>query len=179
MQMKMNDILTYKDSQVSERYGTGVVTSITPEEYTILWSGRGLTRYRRSILDGKLEQIFQHKDNQAGLPKERHLQLRASKSKAGIPFNENYDRAKLALLCEKLKSSGVRKAKDVADGLEAELFTKKLVLRGAAKVILSQLAELCETRGSSPRDEARDISRELFFGYVIQKSDFHEPERGK
>lgn len=178
MQMKMDDIIIYKDSQVSIRYGTGVVTSVTPEEYTILWSGRGSTKYRRSILDGRLEQIFRHVDR-GGPPKERHLKLRPSKTKASVPFNENYDRAKIALLCEKLKTSGVGKAKDVADGLAAELFTKKLVLRGAAKVVLCQLAELCNTRGATARDEARDISRELFFGYVLQKSDFHEPERDK
>src|SRR5215210_3141353 len=140
MKMKTDDVLVYKDSQHSIRYGTGVVTAVTPDEYTILWSGRGLTKYKRSILDGKLEQIFQQVDKRAGLPKERHLQLRASKN--GVPFNENYDRAKLALLCEKLKLSGARKAKDVADGLTAELFTKKLVLRGAAKAVLNQLAEL-------------------------------------
>ena len=179
MQMKMNDILTYKDSQVSERYGTGVVTSITPEEYVILRSGRGLTRYKRSILDGKLEQVFQRIDKRAGLPKQRHIQLHSSKSKASVPFNENYDRAKLALLCEKLKSSGTHRAKEVADGLAAELFTKKLVLRGAAKAVLCQLAELCDTRSSTFGDDARNISKELFFGYVLQKSDFHDPERDK
>jgi hypothetical protein len=171
MKMKMGDVLAYKDSQISMRYGTGVVNSITSDEYIILWSGRGLTRYKRSILDEKLEQIFQRVDKQASLPKERHLQLGASK--AGVAFNENYDRAKVELLCEKLKLSGARKAKDVADGLSAELFTKKLTLRGAAKSVLLQLAELCHARGSAC-DEARGISRELFFGYVLQKSDFNE-----
>jgi hypothetical protein len=171
MKMKIDDVLIYKDSQISIRYGTGVVTSITSDEYTILWSGRGLTRYRRAILDDKLEQIFERVDKRAGLPKERHLHLGASRP--GVPFNENYDRAKLELLCEKLKSSGARKAKDVADGLAAELFTKKLALRGAAKAVLLQLAELCSAR-SSAADEARDISKELFFGYVLQKSDFNQ-----
>lgn len=155
------------------------MTSVTPEEYTILWSGRGSTRYKRSILDGKLEQVFLRVDKRVEFPKERHLQLRASKSKASVPFNENYDRAKVASLCEKLKASGVGEAKVVADGLAAELFTKKLVLRGAAKAVLHQIAELCYTQGTSPRDEARDISRELFFGYVLQKSDFQEHERDK
>jgi hypothetical protein len=177
MQMKVDDVLTYKDSQTSIRYGTGTVTSITPDEYTILWSGRGSTKYKRSILDGKLEQIFQRIDKRAGLPKERHLQLGASKVR--VAFNENYDRAKLALLCEKLKSSGSSKGKDVAEGLAAELFTKKLALRGAAKAILCQLAELCDTGSSDGCDEARNISKELFFGYVLQKSDFQEPERAK
>ena len=177
MLMKTDDVLIYKDSQVSMRYGTGVVTSVTTDEYTILWSRRGLTKYRRSILDGKLEEVFQRVDERSGLPKEKHLQLRASKSKAGIPFNENYDRAKLTLLCEKLKSSGDRKAKDVADGLAAGLFSKKIALGGAVKAVLGKLAELCDARQPSPRNEARDISRELFFGYVLQKSDFSGPER--
>ncbi len=51
------------------------------------------------------------------------------------------------------------------------MFTKKLALRGAAKNILMQLAELCSVRGSAS-DEAQNISKELFFGYVLQKSDF-------
>jgi hypothetical protein len=175
MQIKVDDILTYKDSQISVRYGTGTVTSISSDEYTILWSGRGSTKYKRSILDGKLEQIFQRVDKRAGLPKERHLQLGASKVR--VAFNENYDRAKLALLCEKLKLSETRQAKDVAEGLAAELFTKKFALRGAAKAVLCQLAELCETGNSTVCDEAQDISRELFFGYVLQKTDFQKPER--
>jgi hypothetical protein len=174
MKIKMDDVLIYKDAQDSIRYGTGVVTSITPDEYIILWSGRGLTKYKRSILDGKLDHIFQQVDKRAGLPKERHLQLGAAKVR--VAFNENYDRAKLASLCEKLKLSGARNGKDVTDGLAAELFTKKFALRGAAKAILGQLAELCESRVS---DEAQNISRELFFGYVLQKTDFHEVERAK
>lgn len=179
MQMKMKDVLIYKDAEVSVLYGTGVVTSITNDEYTILWSKRGSTRYKRSILDGKLEQIFQRVDERAGLPRERHLQLLTSKLKAGIPINENYDRAKLAMLCEKLKSSGDQRANDVAEGLSAELFTKKQVLRGAARAVFGKLAELCDARSSAARNEARDISRELFFGYVLQKSDFQGPERDK
>ena len=126
MKMKTDDVLVYKDSQYSIRYGTGVVTAVTPDEYTILWSGRGLTKYKRSILDGKLEQIFQQVDKRAGLPKERHLQLRASKN--GVPFNENYDRAKLALLCEKLKLSGARKAKDVLQPCFAAIFAAKALV---------------------------------------------------
>ena len=177
--MKMDDVLIYKDSQVSMQYGTGVVTSVTSDEYTILWSGRGLTKYRRSILDGKLQQIFQRVDKQSGLPKERRLQLRASKSKTkvAVAFNENYDRTKLESLCEKLKMTGEPKAIDVAEGLKAELFTKKFVLRGTAKAVLGQLAELCDAPRTVAYDEARNISRELFFGYVLQHSDFHEPER--
>ena len=175
MKMKMDDVLIYKDSQITNRYGTGIVTSVTTDEYTILWSGRGLTKYKRSILDKNLDHIFQLADKGACLPKERHLQLGASKVR--VAFNENYDRPRLALLCEKLKMSKARKAKDVADGLTAELFTKKLVLRGAAKAVLCQLAELCDTSDSTRCDEARNISRELFFGYVLQKSDCHQPKR--
>lgn len=169
MKIKMGDVLVYKDAQLSVRYGTGVVSSITTDEYTILWSGRGSTRYKRSILEDKLERIFQRVDKQAGLPKERHLHLGTSKT--GVAFNENYDRAKVEELCEKLKVSGARKAKDVAEGLSAELFTKKLALRGAAKAVLLELAELCTARGTAC-DEAKSISKELFFGYVLQKSDF-------
>lgn len=177
MQVKMDDVLIYRDSQVSAQYGTGVVTSVTADEYVILWSGRGLTRYRRSILDGKVQQTFQRLDKESVLPKERRLQLHASKSKAGVPFNENYDRAKLAQLCESLKQTGEPEAIGVAEGLRAELFTKKLVLRGAAKAILSRLAGLCETRSGAACEAARNISTELFFGYVLQKSDFHDPQR--
>lgn len=177
MKMKTDDVLVYKDSTLAMRYGTGVVTSITPSEYTILWSGRGLTKYKRSILDGRIEQTFQQVDNREGFPKERHLQL--GDAKVRVAFNENYDRARLALLCEKLKLSETSKAKDVADGLTAQLFTKKLVLRGGAKAVLCQLAELCDTGSSAPCDEARNISRELFFGYVLQKTDFQELKRDR
>ncbi len=175
--MKIDDILTYKDSEDSIRYGTGVVTSVTPNECAILWSGRGLTRYKRSILDGKLEQIFQLAEKCAGLPKERHLLL--GPPKVRVAFNENYDREKLALLCEKLKLSGAHKGEDVATGLAAELFTKKFALRGGAKIVLSQLADLCDRSNSPACNEAQDISRELLFGYVLRKSDFLEPERAK
>lgn len=175
--MKINDMLIYRDSQVSLRYGTGVVTSVSYDEYTILWSRRGPIRYKRSILDGKFEEVFQCVDERVNIPKERHLQFRTTKSKVGIPFNENYDRAKLSLLCEKLKSSGDDRADDVADGLATELITKKFVLRSSAKAVLGKLAELCDARSSAARTEARDISRELFFGYVLQKSDFRESER--
>jgi hypothetical protein len=172
MKVKVDDVLTYKDSQMSQRYGTGVVISITYEEYTILWSGRGLTKYKRSVLDGKLAQIFQLENARAGLPKERQLKLGASKVE--VSFNENYDRAKIALLCEQLKSSGAHKAKDVADGLTANLFTKKFALRAQTKAVLCQLAELCATPSVTACDAARHISKELFFGYVLQGSDFQE-----
>jgi hypothetical protein len=169
MKMKTGDVFSYRDPQISCRYGTGVVMTITPDEYVILWSARGLTRYRRSILDEKLEKVLQRVEKNRGLPKERHLQLGGPKG--GVAFNENYDRERVGLLCEKLKAFGTRKAKDVADGLATELFTKKHNLQQAARAVLLQLAELCAAR-SSGRDEARDISRELCFGYVLRKSDF-------
>lgn len=172
MKMKIDDVLIYKDSQNSKRYGTGVVTSVTHEEYTILWSGRGLTKYKRSFIDGKIAQIFQLLDDREGLPKERYLKL--GPAQVRVSFNENYDRAKITALCEKLKLSGARQAKDVADGLAAELFTKKFSLRGKSKAVLSKLAELCDSRSLATRDEAQHISKELFFGYVLQTSDFQE-----
>lgn len=177
MMMKTDDVLVYKDSQMATRYGTGVVTSVTATEYTVLWSGRGLTKYRRAILDGRLEQTFQQVDNQTGFPKERRLQL--GQANVRVAFNENYDRAKLALLCEKLKLSEAHQAKAVADGLAAQLFTKKLAIRGATKALLCQLAELCDTGKSAACDEARNISRALFFGYVLRKSDFQDPQRDR
>ena len=167
MKMKLGDVLVNKDSWIDTRYGTGVVVSISNEEYGILWSGHGLTRYKRAILDDKLEQVFDRVER-AVLPKQRQIRLGASKS--GLQFNENYDRERMASLCESLKNSGSIKAGDVADGLKVELFTKKAVLRGAAKAILLQLAELCSPPVISA--EAREISRELFFGYVLQESDF-------
>ena len=170
MRMKTGDVLTYKDSLVSVRYGTGVVTAVDSEEYTILWSGRGLTRYRRSILDEKLEQIFQRVDKSVELPRERHVQL--GPSRVAVRFNENYDRARIAALCVKLKTSGARKAVGVADVLSAEFVTKKLTLRAAAKAGLQQLAEICNASNSAACDDAKNISKELFFGYVLQKSDF-------
>jgi hypothetical protein len=172
MKMKMGDVVNYKDSQISILYGNGVVTSITSDEYTILWSGRGLTRYKRSILDAKAEQIFQQVDKSVGLPKERRLNLGAPKTR--VAFNENFDRARVELLCGRMKLSGVHKAKDLADGLTSQLFKKKFALRGGAKTVLLQLAELCVARKSAACEEARSISRELFFGYVLQKSDFTE-----
>ena len=176
MKVKIGDVLTYRDSQGAMRYGKGVVVSIAQEEYEILWSGRGLTKYKRSILDDKLDQIFQRVETQGGLPKERQLKLGASSRP--VPFNENYDRARVEMLCERLKLSKARKAKDVADGLATELFTKKLTLRGAAKALLLELAELCSP-DSSASDEARSISEELFFGYVLQKSDFAQAPKGR
>jgi hypothetical protein len=169
MKVKMGDVLAYKDSQISTRYGKGVVTSISPEEYSILWTGRGLVRYKRAILDDQLEEVFQPVENDENLPRQRYLQL--GSSKPGIPFNEHYDRSRVESLCEKLKLSGARKARDVAQGLAAEVLAKKLASRGSAKGVLRQLAELC-AGNSSVRDAAQNISGELFFGYVLQRSDF-------
>jgi hypothetical protein len=176
MKIKMNDVLMFKDSQNSARYGTGVVTSVSHEVYTILWSGRGLTKYKRSILDGKLAELFQLVDIQAELPKERHLKLGAAK--ASISFNENYDREKVASLCAKLKISGAQKAKDVADGLVAKLLKKKFTLREPTRAMLCELAQLCDTR-SVASDDAQHISKELFFGYVLRQSDFQVLEPNK
>ena len=86
MTMKTDDILVYKDPQMATRYGTGVVTSVTSDEYIILWSRRGLTKYKRAILDRRLEQTLQRVDDRAGLPKQRHLQLGQTKVK--VAFNE-------------------------------------------------------------------------------------------
>ena len=171
--MKVGDCLVYRDSEGLVRYGTGVVVAIVADEYRILWSGRGMTKYKRSILDQRLEQVFQRIEKTADLPKERHLSLGASSR--GVTFNENYDRARVGLLCDRLKMSNVANARDVADHLAAGGFAKKPTLRGAAKATLLELAELCSARGRAC-DDARNISRELFFGYVLQKSDFFEPE---
>jgi hypothetical protein len=172
MKMKMDDVLIYKDLQNSQRYGKGVVTAVTHEEYTILWAGRGLTKYKRSFIDGKIAQIFQLVDDQEGLPKERRLKL--GPSQMNISFNENYDRAKILALCQQLTLSGAQSAKAVADALATDLFTRKFAVRGKAKAVLCKLAELCDSQSPEACDEARHISKELFFGYVLQKADFQE-----
>jgi hypothetical protein len=176
MKIKMNDVLMFMDSQNSARYGTGVVSSVTHEECIILWSGRGLTKYKRSILDGKLADLFQLVDIQADLPRARQLKLGAAK--ASVSFNENYDREKVVSLCAKLKLSGAQKAKDVADGVVAKLLKKKFTLREQTRAMLCQLAQLCDTR-SAASDDAQHISKELFFGYVLRESDFQALEPDK
>lgn len=65
-QLAVGDLLAYKDPEISMHYGTGVVRTVTHNEYSILWSERGLINYQRSILDEKLEQVFQRVDRQAG-----------------------------------------------------------------------------------------------------------------
>jgi hypothetical protein len=173
MRIKIGNSIAYKDPEISTLYGIGVVMSVTDAEYTILWAQRGSKKYKRSILDEKLADIFQPEDRESDLPKERHLLLGSSKE--GISFNENYDRAKVKLLCEELEKSETRNAKLVAKGLNGQLFTKKLALRTATKAVLLQLARLCRSQASAA-DTARQISHELFFGYVLQESDFEKPE---
>ena len=173
MKIKVGHAITYRDPETSVLYGSGLVTSITESEYTILWAGRGSKRYRRAILDEKLDVVFQRDEKRVDAAKEKQLQLGASKE--GISFNEDYDRAKVKELCESLLNSKTPSAKSVADGLAGSLFTRKLALRAPVKTVLLQLAELCGNRKSNDAaDAARQISQELFFGYVIQKSDFSE-----
>ena len=173
MKIKTGDAIAYKDPHAATLYGVGVVTSVTDEEYTVLWAQRGSKRYKRSILDEKVTDVFRRETARGDRPRERHLQLGASKD--GISFNENYNRAKVELLCQTLRKSRAKSAKNVADGLTGEMFTRKLVLRATARTVLWQLAELCDTQTlDEVADAARQISHELFFGYVIQKSDFKQ-----
>jgi hypothetical protein len=173
MKIKIGNSIAYKDPEVATLYGIGVVMSVTDAEYTILWAHRGSKKYKRSILDEKLGEVFQREERESDLPKERHLQLKASKEV--IAFNENYDRAKVKALCEALETSQSRNAKLVAKGLVGQLFTKRLTLRSATKTVLLQLARLCRTSNSDTA-AAREISQELFFGYILQESDFDKPE---
>jgi hypothetical protein len=171
MRIKVGNNIEYKNPKVSILYGVGVVASITDKEYTILWALRGPTKYRRSILDQRLADVFRQEEDREDLPRERLIRLGAAK--AAISFNENYDRAKVSSLCEALKGSRSQKAKNVADGLTGVAFTNKVALRPATKAVLRQLAMLCGDKNSDAVAEAaRNISRELFFGYVIQNSDF-------
>jgi hypothetical protein len=174
MKIKKGSTVSYKDPEISKLYGVGVVTEVTDAEYTILWAQRGSKKYKRSILDQKLADIFQPYESDKELPKERQLHLGATT--AGIPFNEHYDRAKVTLLCEELSLSESQDAKAVAEGLKKQLFTKNLALRATTKVTLLRLAELCGTKTVKASEPARQISEELFFGYVLQESDFAKPE---
>ncbi len=178
MKIKLGSTLAYKDPQASSLYGIGVVMGVTDSEYTILWSLRGSKRYRRSILDKNLEDVFQKGQDRDDLPKERMLQLGATKSP--VAFNENYDREKVKSLCEALKKSKAQNAKKVADSLAVDMLTGKLTLRPAIKTTLRQLAALCNTQKSGDAaDVAQQISREFFFGYIIQDSDFKQLEADK
>jgi hypothetical protein len=173
MKFRIGDTIAYKDPQASLAYGLGVVTLVTEAEYTILWQRRGSKRYRRLILDHKLAEVFQREGGQTSLPKERVLQLGASKN--GIPLNENYDCAKVKVLCEVLKKSRSQSAKSVVDGLTAGLLQKKITPQARTREVLWHLAELCSNnKAGDAFTAARQISQELFFGYVIQKSDFNQ-----
>jgi hypothetical protein len=173
MRIKIGNSIAYKDPEVATLYGIGVVMSVTDTEYTILWAQRGSKKYKRSILDEKLADIFQREERESDLPKERQLHLNSSKD--GISFNENYDRIKVKILCEELEKSSTRNAKQVAKGLNGQLFTKKLALRTATKAVLLQLARLCRAH-TGDSDTARQISQELFFGYILQETDFDKAE---
>jgi hypothetical protein len=125
-----------------------------------------LIKYKRSILDVRFDQVFQQVDSTAGTPPKERL-LNINESNRRVAFNENHDRQKVAALCEKLMKSRARNAKEVANGLIAELLKKKSGLRQTAKPVLLGLAELCSNR-SSASEEARQISKELFFDYILQ-----------
>ena len=171
MKIKVDDTIAYKDSQMSTVHGVGIVVSVTDTEYTILWARRGSKRYKRSILDQKLADVFQREGERADLPRAKRLRLGTTTNP--LSFNENYDRQKVGVLCEALKTSGAQSALNVVDGLADILQTKKAGRRAAAKSVLWNLAELCNREKSNDAaDTARQISQELFFGYVIQESDF-------
>ena len=174
MKIKKGNTLRYKDPEISRLYGVGVVTEVTDTEYIILWAQRGSKKYKRAILDQKVAEIFQPDESDRELPKERQLLLGAKT--AGIPFNEHYDRARVTLLCDELALSESQEARAVAEGLKKQLFTKTLALRAATRVTLLRLAELCGTKTVKASEPARQISEELFFGYVLQESDFIKPE---
>lgn len=175
MRIKTGNSIAYKDPVMSGIYGVGVVMSVSDAEYIILWAQRGSKKYKRSILDQKLDDIFQRADKEQTLPQERLLKL--GDSKDSVSFNENYDRDKVQLLCEQLISSEALMAQKVAKGLSSQLFTKKLTVRSSTKSVLLQLAQLCRSHKTSLSEAARQISQELFFGYVLQESDFDGPEK--
>jgi hypothetical protein len=175
MRVKIDDTLAYRDPQTATLHGIGIVVSVTEAEYTILWAKRGSKRYKRSILDQKLWEIFQPEGKRTELPREKRLRLGTSTTP--VSFNENYDQEKVQLLCATLRTSKARSAKYVVDGLADMLVTKKVAQRTAAQTVLKHLAELCSReKESDATDSARQISQELFFGYVIQESDFDQPQ---
>ncbi|PYP88651.1 MAG: hypothetical protein DMF61_05560 [Blastocatellia bacterium AA13] len=172
MKIEVGRTITYNDTDAAAKYGTGVVMSVTENEYTILWARRGPTKYRRSIVDQQLSEVFKQEGGASeGAPKERHIHL--GPSKQVIALNENYDRDRLALLCANLEGSGVEGAVEVAKGIAAEFTSRKFTLRPGSKKVLKALADLCtSTAPGASVAEACEISRELFFGRIIQKSDF-------
>ena len=174
MKIKKGDRVTYKDPDIAKLYGIGVVMGMTDAEYTILWAQRGLKKYKRSVLDQKLADVFQSEGSEGTIPRERCLQLGAAR--AGVPFNEHYDRSRVESLCGELATSGSQIAREVAEGLSKQMFTKNLALRATAKVTLQRLAELCGEQRLGASEPARQISQELFFGYVLQESDFAKRE---
>src|SRR5260370_25307452 len=169
MKSAIGNSITYKDPEAAVHHVIGVVKSITELEYTILWSRRGSKRYRRSVLDQRLDVVFQWEDKQASAHKEGYLRLGAVK--AGISFNEAYDRAKVQSLCEAIQSSGTPGATDLVKGLTKEMLGTSFEMRAATKAVLRGLAEFCGGQTETAQ-LARQISQELFFGYVIQGSDF-------
>jgi hypothetical protein len=174
MKIKVDDNIAHKDSEQLAMHGIGIVVGVTDTEYTILWARRGSKRYKRSILDQKLAEIFQREGERADLPREKRLRLGTSTNP--VSFNENYDQEKVKLLCEMLKTSRARSAKHVVDGLADTLVTKKVAQKAAAKSLFWHLAELCSREKlTDATDAARQISQELFFGYVIRETDFDQP----
>jgi hypothetical protein len=175
VKVKIDDTVAYRDPQTSVLHGVGIVVSVTESEYTILWALRGSKRYKRSILDQRLWEVFQVEGGRKDLPKEKRLRLGTTTN--AVSFNENYNQEKVGLLCDTLKTSRARSAKHVVDGLAGLLVTKKVAQQAAAKATLKHLAELCSReKPSDASDAARQISQELFFGYVIQESDFDQPQ---
>ena len=170
MKIEVGRTITHNDSDTAARYGVGVVMSVTEAEYTILWARRGPTKYRRSIVDQKLSEVFRPEAQPDSAPKERHVHL--GPSKIVVVLNENYNRERLSALCAMLEASDVSGAREVAEGLTAEFTARKFTLRPASKKVLKRLADLCAPTANGGPDEAREISKELFFGHVIQKTDF-------
>lgn len=168
MKIEVGRTITYNDSDAAARYGIGVVMSVTDIEYVILWARRGPTKYRRSIVDQKLWEVFSQQIQPEAAPRERNLHL--GQSKRVIVLNENYDRERMASLCARLEESPFPGAKELAAGLNAEFLARKFTLRPASKKILKGLADFCTPGAAS--EEACEISKELFFGHVIQKADF-------
>ena len=170
MKIEVGRTITHNDSDAAARYGTGIVMSVSDIEYVILWAKRGPTKYRRSVLDQQLAEVFRQDSPSEAAPKERHMHL--GPSKQVVVFNENYDRARIASLCASLGESTVSGAKETAEALTAEFTARKFTLRPASKKVLKRLADLCVPTAAGGPDEAREISKELFFGHVIQKTDF-------
>src|SRR5262249_38791532 len=175
MRVKVDDTIAYRDHEMAILHGVGIAVSVTESEYTILWARRGSKRYKRAILDPKLLEIFQHegKGKRMDLPREKRLRL--GTSTRAVSFNGNYDQNKVQQLCDTLKTSQARSARHVVEGLADMLVTNRVAKGNAAKSTFRHLAALCSgERLGDATDAARQISQELFFGYVIQESDFDQ-----